>query len=119
MAESAFVGEITRDQDLATKELLKHQLESMRMEVAGEYPSPLERLLAERVVATWLEVQLFSGLYAKGIKNKTMSQGEHRQKRLEGAHRRHLSAVKALAQIRKMGPVMQINIAGKQINTAG
>jgi hypothetical protein len=31
--------------------------------------------------------------------------------------RRHLSAVRTLAQIRKMGPAVQINIAEKQINT--
>ena len=119
MAESALIDEITKDEDLASKELLRHQLESMRVEVAGENPSALERLLAERVVATWLEVQLFAGLYAMGMKNETFSQGEYRQKRLDGAHRRHLSAVKALAQIRKMGPAVQINIAEKQINTAG
>jgi hypothetical protein len=120
MAESALIGEITNNEDLATKELLKHQLESMRIEVAGQNPSPLERLLAERVVATWLEVQLFSGLYAMGMKGETLSQGEYRQKRLDRAHSRHLSAVKALAQIRKMGPAtVRINLADKQIITTG
>jgi hypothetical protein len=119
MAESALIDTFTKDEDLASKELLRHQLESMRVEVAGENPSALERLLAERVVATWLEVQLFAGIYAMGMKNETFSQGEYRQKRLDGAHRRHLSAVKALAQIRKLGPAVQINIAEKQINTAG
>ena len=91
----------------------------MRIEVAGENASPLERLLAERVVATWLEVQLFSGLYAFGMNKENLRQGEYRQKRLDRAHRRHLYAVKALAQIRKMGPAVQINIAEKQINTSG
>jgi hypothetical protein len=119
LAESAMIDTFTRDDDLSSKELLKHQLESMRIEVAGQNPSPLERLLAERVVATWLEVQLFSGLYAMGMKNETRSQGDYRQKRLDRAHRRHLSAVKAMAQIRKMGPAVQINIAEKQINTSG
>ena len=119
VAESALLGEITRDGALATKELLKHQLESMRIEVAGEGPSPLERLLVERVVATWLEVQLFSAFHAHGMKDETKVQGEYRQKRLDQAHRRHLSAVRTLAQIRKMGPAVQINIADKQINTTG
>ncbi len=118
MAESALIDEITRDKDLASKELLRHQLESMRIEVAGGNPSPLERLLAERVVATWLQVQLFEGLYATGMKGERMSQGDYRQKRLDRAHRRHLSAVRTLAQIRKLGPAVQINIAEKQINTA-
>jgi hypothetical protein len=118
LAESAMIDQFTRDEDLATKEFLKHQLDSMRREVAGDDASPLERLLAERVVATWLEVKLFSGLYAAGMKSGTPSQDEHRQKRLDRAHRRHLSAVRTLAQIRKMGPAVQINIGDKQINTA-
>jgi hypothetical protein len=39
---------ITKDGDLATRELLRHQLESMRIEVGGHNASPLERLLSER-----------------------------------------------------------------------
>ena len=116
MAESALVDEMTKDEDLASKEFLRHQLESMRVELAGENPSPLERLLAERVVATWLEVQLFEALYAVGMKGGTFKQDDHEQKRLDGAHRRHLSAIRTLAQIRKLGPAVQINIAEKQIN---
>jgi hypothetical protein len=119
MAESAMIDEMTKDEDLASKEFLGHQLESMRVEVAGDNPSPLERLLSERVVATWLEVQLFEALYAVGMKSATLTQGDHRQKRLDRAHRRHLSAIRTLAQVRKLGPAVQINIADKQINTTG
>jgi hypothetical protein len=49
----------------------------------------------------------------------TMAQGEHHQRRIDRAHNRHLSAVRALAQVRKMGSAVQINIAEKQINNAG
>jgi hypothetical protein len=117
-AESVLIDHITEDKDLASKELLRHQLESMRIELAGENPSPLERLLAERVVATWLEVQLFSGLYGANLGKLTLSQGDYHQKRLDRAHRRHLSAIRTLTQIRKLGPAVQINIAEKQINTS-
>jgi hypothetical protein len=117
MAESVLIDHITKDKDLASQELLKHQLESMRIEVAGENPSPLERLLAERVVATWLEVQLFSGFYSANLGKLTLGQGDYHQKRLDRAHRRHLSAIRTLAQVRKLGPAVQINIADKQINT--
>ena len=48
-----------------------------------------------------------------------MAQGEHHQKRMDRAHNRHLSAVRALAQVRRMAPPVQINIADKQINNAG
>jgi hypothetical protein len=118
-AEWSLIEKITKEKDLASKEMMSFQLESMREEVAGSSPSPLERLLAERVVACWLQVQLFEGLYVQNIGNLTLKQADYYQKRLDRAHRRHLSAIKTLAQIRKLGPAVQINIAEKQINTAG
>jgi hypothetical protein len=99
--------------------MMEHQLESMRLDIAGKDPSPLEILLAERVVATWLQVQLFEGLYASGLGKHALAQGNYYQKRLDRAHGRHLSAIRTLAQVRKMGPAVQINIAEKQINTTG
>ena len=95
----------------------------MREEIAGENPSPLERLLAERIVATWLQIQLFEGIYASGVsKGMPIARDGYHQKRLDHAYRRHLSAIRALAQIRKLlkgGAITQINIAEKQINTTG
>jgi len=117
MAELLLIKHITKDEDLAAKEMIEHQLDSMRSEIAGEHPSPLDLLLTERVVATWLQVQLFEGLYASGLGKHTLAQGNYYQKRLDRAHRNHLSAIRTLAQIRKMGPAVQINIAEKQINT--
>ena len=63
-------------------------------------------------------MQLFDAYYAFGMKSGTIIQDEFRQKRLDRAHRRHLSAMRTLAQIRKIGPAVQINIAEKQINTS-
>ena len=120
LAEWHFIERMTQDKDFASKELLKRQLGAMREEIAGENPSPLERLLAERVVATWLQIQLFEGLYAAGMyQSMSIQQGSYQQRRLDRAHRNHLSAIRTLAQIRKLGPAVQINIAEKQVNTAG
>jgi hypothetical protein len=119
LAERFLVDKMTREDDAAAKEMMEHQLESMRLDIAGKDPSPLEILLAERVVATWLQVQLFEGLYASGLGKHALAQGNYYQKRLDRAHGRHLSAIRTLAQIRKMGPAVQINIAEKQINTTG
>jgi hypothetical protein len=48
------------------------------------------------------------------------AQVEHYQRRLDHAHRRYLSALKALALVRKLAlPVLQVNIAKKQVNVAG
>jgi hypothetical protein len=122
IAEDALIEVMTEEGDLATKEIMRYQLEAMRAEIAGEKSSPLERLLSERVVVTWLEVQFFEALYAQNIRKLTIPQAEHHQKRLDRAHRRHLSAIRALAQVRKLlkgGAITQINIADKQINTTG
>ena len=65
----------------------------------GQLPGPL-----------WL-VHLYA--YAPRLPVERVS-GAHRMDR---AHNRHLSAVRALAQMGKMGPAVQINIAVKQTNT--
>jgi hypothetical protein len=122
IAEDALIEVMTKEDDLATKELIRCQLEAMKEEVAGKNSSALERLLSERVVVTWLEVQLFEALYAQNMRKLTIPQAEHHQKRLDRAHRRHLSAIRALAQMRKLlkgTSITQINIAEKQINTTG
>ena len=123
VAENTLIEKMTGEEDLAVKEIMRCQLKAMREEIAGENPSPLERLLAERVVATWLQIQLFEGLYASGMsKSMTIAQGSYHQKRLDQTYRRHLSAIRALAQMRKLlkgGAITQINIADKQINTTG
>jgi len=123
IVEDALIEKMTKEGDLATREIMRCQLEAMREEVAGENPSPLERLLAERIVATWLQIQLFEGLYASGMsKSMTIAEGGYHQKRLDQTYRRHLSAIRALAQMRKLlkGTAMtQINIADKQVNTIG
>jgi hypothetical protein len=94
----------------------------MKREIAGNEHSPLQRLLCERVIITWLEVQLFETHYVRNMRSLSITQAEHHQKRLDRAHRRHLSAIRALAQIRKLlkgTPITQINIADKQINSTG
>ena len=122
VAEDVLIENMTREQDLATRELMRSQLETMKQEIAGNEPSPLERVLSERVVVTWLEVQFFEALYVRNMRNLSIPQADYHQKRLDRAHRRHLSAIRALAQIRKLlkgTAITQINIADKQINTAG
>jgi len=121
-AEDALIEAMTKEGDLAAKELVRCQLEAMKKEIAGKNCSALERLLSERVVLTWLEVQLFEALYAQNMRKLTIPQAEHHQKRLDRAHGRHLSAIRALAQMRKLlkgTAITQINIADKQINTTG
>ncbi len=116
--ERSIVKKMSGD-DVFAQEAIPRNLKAMRKEIAGENPSPLERLLAERVAVCWLELQYFEVIYAQNIGKLTITQGDHHQRRIDKAHRRYLSSIKALAQIRKMGPTVQINIAEKQINRTG
>jgi hypothetical protein len=77
-----------------TQEAIPRNLEAMRKEIAGENPSPLERLLAERIVLCWLELQYFETLYTQNIGDITLAQGDYHQRRIDKAHRRYLSSIK-------------------------
>ena len=116
--ERSIIEKMTGD-DVFTQEAIPRNLKAMKREIAGENPSPLERLLAERITVCWLELQYFQAIYTQNLGKLTITQSDYHQRRIDKAHRRYLSSIKALAQIRKMGPTVQINIADKQVNTSG
>jgi hypothetical protein len=109
------------------EEALIARLETMRREVAGLDPTPLEMLLAERVVACWLLVEMLEYIIS------TQLGRENEENRVtysllklvigwqESAHRRYLSAIKTLAQVRRLqrGSSLQINVGAQQVNISG
>ena len=102
--------------NLLAKEAAPRKLKAMKEELAGPSPTPLERLLAERVVACWLQLQYAEKIYAQNLGDFTMAQSEYHQRRLDRLHKRYLSAIRTLAQIRKLGVPVQINVAEQQVN---
>ncbi len=117
-AEISFVQAAAGD-NLAFREALTRKLELLRAELAGPNPTPVERLLVERVVACWLQVQDADIRYAQRQGDCTLAQGDYYQRRMDRAHKRYLSALKTLALVRKLAlPVLQLNIARKQVNVA-
>jgi hypothetical protein len=116
-AERAVIKRVS-GADPIIEEALPIKLKAMRDELSGQSPSPLERLLAERIVACWLQLQYAEIVYAQNLGKLSIPQSEYHQRRLDKLHRRYLSSIKSLAQIRKLGPAVQINIAEKQINTS-
>ncbi len=119
LTENLIAG-MSGDNLLAREAMTRSADESVR-ELAGENPTPLERLLARRIV--------IDGLYLHKVENQEWNaaqQGsrythdvESSQRRIARAHKRYLHAIKTLAQVRKLlGPTVQVNIAQQQVNVA-
>jgi hypothetical protein len=83
------------------KEALVAKLTGLKQELAGESPSPLERLLCERVVACWLAVNEVD-LTAAGARGLSLAQAKFHEHRRDRAHQRFLQATKTLAIVRKL-----------------
>ena len=82
-------------------ESLQRKLAAMKKELGGESPSPLERLLIERVTATWAQVSYYDALVAQA-KGPSEARAKMLQRQQEAAHRRHLAALKTLATVQKL-----------------
>ncbi|MFO7905996.1 MAG: hypothetical protein R6U98_25275 [Pirellulaceae bacterium] len=104
--------------NLAFREGLKRKLAALRAELEGPNPTPAEKLLVDRVVACWLQVQEADVRYAQSG-NSNPQQANYHLKRQDHAHRRFLSAMKTLAMVRKMAlPALQVNVGENQVNVA-
>lgn len=104
--------------NLLVKETITRKLESMRLELAGTAPTPLEMLLVERVLSCWLHLHHLEAHYALQDE-MTLTRGAYYQRCISAAQKRYLAAIKTLALVRKLAvPVLQVNIARKQVNVA-
>jgi hypothetical protein len=104
--------------DLAVSEGVRRKLDSLRAELAGPAPTPLERLLVERIAICWLHLHHLEMIYASK-ESMALELGAYYQRSISAAQKRYLSAIKTLATVRRLAlPVLigQVNIAGKQVN---
>jgi hypothetical protein len=121
LGEKAWIKTFVGEKDLLLIEGVKQRLAAMRQEVARPTPSPLEALLADRVVLCWLQLQYAEAWLAqKNQRSVSLAQGEYYQRQAERAQRRYVAAIKALATVRRLlTPTVQVNIAEQQVNVAG
>jgi hypothetical protein len=79
----------------------------------------MERLLAERASLCWMLVNWYEDSF-QNIESMSIAQAVFHQRKIDRAHARFLTAVRTLAQIRKLAlPTLQLNIAKTQVNVAG
>jgi hypothetical protein len=114
------VARFAKDDDLRYV-AVRAKMGQLRAELAGPRPSPIERLLADRAALCWLDCHA-TDLEAEveGRKGIDLKVRAFHDRRRERAHKRYLSALKVLAQVRKLAlPAIQVNIGGQQVNVAG
>ena len=100
-------------------EATAREMNALRLELAGPSPTPLERLLADRVVLCWLQVH-HADMACARAEGLSIQRGDYYQRRQERAQRRYLSAIRSLACVRRLLlPGVQVNIAAPQVNVAG
>jgi hypothetical protein len=103
-----FAGE-----NLVRREAMLARLELLRGDLAGPTPTPLERLLAERIVACQLHLDYLELNYAcqvekgdvKDMKTYLLYEGC-----INRAHQRTLAAIKTLALVRKLALPVLVNL---------
>lgn len=117
-AEDSLLRSLTAKDNLWTQHVLHEDLIAMQRELLSEGDSQLERLLVRRISLCYMAVHYFECLYTDSLKTpKSARTHAVELQRMNQAHDRYISAIRALAQVRKMRlPNLQVNIGQKQIN---
>lgn len=93
-------------EDPLVEDAIVEQASHMAREMAGENPSHLEVLLAERIASLWvlteLQEALLSAYYGRTNLNVSPTYLLQMGKLQESVNRRYLAAIKTLAQVRKL-----------------
>jgi len=121
-AQRAFV-DMLAGKDLVVQEAAMRKVDQIRSQVAGPCPSPLEAILADRIALCWVHMQYADSMFVQNLAKGDASYRllSYLQDRQDRCHRRLLSAVRALAQVRRLlrPSVAQVNITtGDQMNVA-
>ncbi|MDP3238680.1 MAG: hypothetical protein Q8N26_38175 [Myxococcales bacterium] len=104
--------------DVLAREAMTSELDRLKSSLAGPAPSAIERVLVDRVAACWVQANYADATEATHG-DRTIAQAELALKRQTMAHKRLLSALKTLAEVRRlMVPTLQVNIAEQQVNVA-
>ncbi len=80
------------------------RVDELRAELLGVQTSPLERLLVERIVASWLQVRYFDTAVALATEGVPTTQARFMDLQLHRVSKRHTEAIRALAEVRKLLP---------------
>ncbi len=108
----------TSGKDAVIEVGMERKIAAIRDDLAGPSPSPLERILCERIALCWFDVYDTERRYSDqtGVSFKVAA---YRESRRDRAHKRFLAACKALATVRRLGvPSLVVNqvVARQEVN---
>ena len=106
--QQAWLQRIT-ESDLRLRECIYRRAEEMKAELAGSEPTPLEKLLVERIVTLWLQIQA-ADIDAAASGGDGFRMSRLRLQRQESGQRRFDHAVKTLAQVRQLAKWLKIEV---------
>jgi hypothetical protein len=98
---------------LVCREAMLARLEQLRKDLAGQSPTPLERLLAERIVACLLHLEYLELNYSVQVEKGNMTEMKIHllyEGCINRAHNRILAAVRTLALVRRLALPVLVNI---------
>lgn len=100
-----------------TRHLRKCEFDLLERQLAGDNPTPIEKLLAEQVALCWLALRYAEMTYESGT-DTSIEHQKWRQSRVESASRRFLAATRTLAQVRRLQipALLQVNVGEQQVN---
>ena len=85
------------------RECTQRAMETLSQSLAGAQPSPLEQLLAQRVVLDWLYLHYLEALELRQMEeSRPMHHADYSARRVDHAHRRYLRSIKTLATVRRL-----------------
>ena len=108
MSEQAWLDKIVGKDLLASQSFRRHVVQ-LKLDLVGPSPTPLEKLLADRIAAAWLGVHHAETMEALGDASGGKA-AQMRLKRLESANKRFQAATKALAVARRLTNGLKIEI---------
>lgn len=106
--------------DKAGKAIARGRADALRLELGGENPTAIERLLIDQVILSFLHLNMVEYQHSN-LWEKNISVIEFWEKRLDQCQVRYHRAIFELARVRRLLklPAMQINIAERQVNIVG
>jgi hypothetical protein len=99
VAERAWM-ELIAGADRLTAESIGRRVTRIKADLAGQHPTPLEALLVDQVVVSWLAAH--GGEIQAAVAGGTVAQAALRLRRAESGQRRLLKAVKTLSTLRTL-----------------